>query len=149
MTINIIIISITILLSIGIIAYISNKNLIRKYNQKDFELELEKYKFFSSIDTKKVKEELDELINSYFSYYILYNYEAHQKKYIKKDEMDKGIRDITKNIVIEMSELYSFYFRMLYNIESEEQLTSKIYEMVTDTMISYVAEFNKPKEEEK
>ena len=149
MTINIIIISITILLSIGIIAYISNKNLIRKYNQKDFELELEKYKFFSSIDTKKIKEELDELINSYFSYYILYNYEAHQKKYIKKDEMDKGIRDITKNIVIEMSELYSFYFRMLYNIESEEQLTSKIYEMVTDTMISYVAEFNKPKEEEK
>lgn len=149
MTINIIIISITILLSIGIIAYISNKNLIRKYNQKDFELELEKYKFFSSIDTKKIKEELDGLINSYFSYYILYNYEAHQKKYIKKDEMDKGIRDITKNIVIEMSELYSFYFRMLYNIESEEQLTSKIYEMVTDTMISYVAEFNKPKEEEK
>ena len=149
MTINIIIISITILLSVGIITYISNKNLIRKYNQKDFELELEKYKFFSSIDTKKEKEELYELINSYFSYYILYNYEAHQKKYIKKDEMDKGIRDITKNIVIEMSELYSFYFIMLYNIESEEQLTSKIYEMVTDTMISYVAEFNKPKEEEK
>ena len=146
-TINILIICITVLISVGLIVYIANKNLRRKYNQKEFELELEKYKFFGNIDTKKIQEELDNLVNKYFTYYALYNFEAHNKKYIKQDEIDQGIKDITKNIIIEMSELYSFYFKMLYDIENEEQLAAKIVEMVTDLMIGYAAETNKPREE--
>ena len=147
-TINICIVCATVLLSVGIIVYFFNKLITRKYNQRDFELELEKYKFFGSVDTKKVQEELDNLINKYFAYYVLYNFEALNKNYIKEDEMTQAIKDITKNIVIEMSELYSFYFKMLYDIESEEQLTAKIHEMVTDTMIAYAADFNRPKERE-
>jgi len=146
-TINILIICITILISIIIVTYFGNKNITRKYNQKEFELELEKYKFFGNIDTKKIEEELDRLVNKYFAYYALYTFDAANKQYIKEDDMNKGIKDITKNIILEMSELYSFYFRMLYNIETEEQLTAKVMEMVTNTMVSYVSEVNKPKEE--
>ena len=142
-----IIICITILIAVSLVTYISNKNITRKYNQREFELELEKYKFFGTIDTKKVQEELDALINKYFSYYVLYTFVAHDKKYIKEDEINQGIKDITKNIILDMSELYSFYFRILYNITTEEQLVDKIDEMVTDTMIAYAADYNKPKEE--
>ena len=148
MSIDILIICITILICLGVITYFANKLITRKYNQRDFELELEKYKFFGSVDTKKVQEEIDNLINKYFAYYVLYNIEAPGKKYIKEDEINQGIKDITKNIILEMSELYSFYFRMLYDIESEEQLTAKIHEMVTDTMIAYSADYNRPKERE-
>ena len=146
--INVIIICITILICLGVTAYLSYIILRRKYNQKEFELELEKYKFFGSVDTKKIQEEIDGLIEKYFNYYILYNFIAHQKKYIKEDEMLKGVKDITKNIVIEMSELYTFYFKMLYNINNEDNLTAKIYELVNDRMIAYAAEFNRPKEKE-
>jgi len=146
MNINILIICITILIAFGISAYLYYKFTNKRQSQKDFELELEKYKFFASVDTKAIKDEIDNLVNQYFSYYVLYNFEAYHKDYIKKDEMDKGIRDITKNIVIEMSELYSFYFRMIYNIDTEEQMTSKVFELVTDTMIAYASDYNKPKE---
>ena len=146
-TINVVIISVTILVCIIGILAVFYKISKRKYDQNALELEIKKYEFFGSISTENVEKEIDRLVDKYFNYYTLYNFQVHQKQYIKKDEMEKGVRDITKNIVIEMSELYAFYFRLLYNIETEEHLTSKIYELVTDRMIAYAAEYNRPKEE--
>ena len=145
-TINICIICLTILISISAILYIANKNLKRKYNQKEFELELEKYKFFGSVDTKKIGEELDDMVKDYFGYYVLYHFQAQGKKYIKEDEMRQGVKEITKSIIMDMSELYTFYFKMLYQIDTEEALTAKVYEMVNNDMIAFAADYNAPKE---
>ena len=146
MTINILIICFTVLICVVSGLYVLNKLSKTKFNQKGFELELEKYKFFGSVDTDNIDKEIDKLVKKYFDYYIIYNFHVHDKKYIKDEEIDKAVRDITKNIVVEMSELYIFYFRMLYNINSEDQLTAKVYEKVTDSMIVFAADFNRPKE---
>ena len=146
MNINVLIICITVLICLISILVVSYRVLKRKYNQRDFELALEKYKFFGSISTENIDKEIEKLIARYFNYYVVYNFQIRGKKYIKEDEMDKAVKDITKNIVLEMSELYSFYFRLIYNIDTEEQLTAKVYEMVTDSMIAYASEYNAPKE---
>ena len=146
MNINVLIICITVLICLISTLVVSYRVLKRKYNQRDFELALEKYKFFGSISTENIDKEIEKLIARYFNYYVVYNIQVQGKKYIKEDEMDKAVKDITKNIVLEMSELYSFYFRLVYNIDTEEQLTAKVYEMVTDSMIAYASEYNAPKE---
>ena len=120
--------------------------LNKKIEVKNKELENAKYSMMLSLKPKEAQEAIEQYVERYFGKYTLLHFAAPDVNYIKKEDADECIREVTKTIMLEISETYIFYFKILYNIENEDDLLKKINELVTEYMLSYLVEFNKPKE---
>lgn len=123
---------------------INNITLNKKEKIKMKELELEKLKVFITIDTKLVNEEIDKFIKKYIDRYMIKNIIINDIDYIKKDQIDSMVKDITKLAIIEMSDLYLNYCTLLTNISNDDDLLNFIYYKTTDLVLNVVTEFNKP-----
>ena len=62
--------------------------------------------------------------------------------YIKSEEAEKMVNDITKLICIQISELYVFYITMLYSISDDEDLVQYIHNKVENTCIEAITNYN-------
>ena len=133
--------SIVILIGYNTIVNEKKKNAI-----KEKEAENERMKLLMKVDPKLIREEIDNLIQRYFGEYTLYNFVAPKKVYIKKEDGDLAIKEISKKIMLNISETYVFYFKLLYYINDQDDLLEKITELVTEQMLSYMVDFNRPKE---
>ena len=51
---------------------------------------------------------------------------ANQVAYIKNDQADNMVKDITKEVILDMSDLYLSYCKLLYNISNQDDLTKVI-----------------------
>jgi hypothetical protein len=52
------------------------------------------------------------------------------------------INDVTKNIIIDISELYTYYISLIYNIDGDESLISIIKNKVTNSAVEIVTNYN-------
>lgn len=118
----------------------------KKNSIKEKEVENERMKLLMKVDTKAAREEIDNFVQRYFGEYTLYNFVAQKKVYIKKEDSELAIKEITKKIMLNISETYIFYFKLLYYIDNEDDLLEKITEIVSENMVSYMVEYNRPKE---
>ena len=139
--IGLIMTSVVVLLYYNAIVNEKKKNLL-----KEKELENQKMELMMKIDTKAARAEIDSLIERYFGEYTLYNFVAQKVVYIKKEDAELAVKEITKRIIMNMSETYIFYMKILYFIDDEDGLLEKITDMVSEQMISYMVEYNRPKE---
>jgi len=139
--IGLIMTSVVVLLYYNTIINEKKKNLL-----KEKELENQKMELMMKIDTKAARAEIDSLIERYFGEYTLYNFVAQKVVYIKKEDAELAVKEITKRIIMNMSETYIFYMKILYFIDDEDGLLEKITDMVSEQMISYMVEYNRPKE---
>jgi hypothetical protein len=139
--IGLIMTSVVVLLYYNAIINEKKKNLL-----KEKELENQKMELMMKIDTKAARAEIDSLIERYFGEYTLYNFVAQKVVYIKKEDAELAVKEITKRIIMNMSETYIFYMKILYFIDDEDGLLEKITDMVSEQMISYMVEYNRPKE---
>ena len=53
------------------------------------------------------------------------------------------VRDLTKSVLIEMSELYLFYIRLLYNISTDDDLVRVVNNLLKNQIIDAVSSYNK------
>jgi hypothetical protein len=118
----------------------------KKNALKEKELENQKMELMMKIDTKAARAEVDALVERYFGEYTLYNFVAQKVVYIKKEDAELAVKEITKRIILNISETYIFYIKVLYFINDEDSLLEKITDMVSEQMISYMVEYNRPKE---
>lgn len=125
------------------------KCLKRSLDIKERVVENNKYQLFAQMSTTVAKEEIDKMIESYVAKYALYNFVYPNVTYITNEEGNKCIREVTKQVILEMSELYVFYFKILYNIQDEDDLLKHINDLVEEYVLSYAANYNQPKEENK
>ena len=117
--------------------YINEKNRIREIESKN-----KTYELFASIDTEAVQKELDTYFERYVNRYITYKFIANKVIYIKQDDIEKMVSDTTKLIMIEISELYIYYIKLLRAIDNNEDLIQYIYSRVSTITIDTVANYN-------
>ena len=117
--------------------YMNEKNRIREIESKN-----KTYELFASIDPEAVQKELDTYFERYVNRYITYKFIANKVIYIKQDDIEKMVSDTTKLIMIEISELYIYYIKLLRSIDNNEDLIQYIYSRVSNITIDTVANYN-------
>lgn len=125
------------ILYFNIIPYLNEKNSIRKQ-----ELKIKEYEMYSKVDINEVSNIVDNYFQKYINRYITYKFIAKKKIYVKQDEIELMVRDITKVISIQISELYIYYIKFLQNINNEEDLIKFIHSKVSELTIESVSSFN-------
>ena len=142
--------SITIIVSVILILvfttinirYITQKYLIPKNELKDKELKNQKYTLLSTLSVDAMEEYIDLYFTKHVQNYITYKFIAKGSRYIKNDECEILITDVTKLIYLEISELYIFYIRMIYSINEDDDLLKYINMKVKETALRSVTDFN-------
>lgn len=143
--ITILICFILFLLTVNIIAffivdpYLREKNNVQYMNADNAKMDL-----FLKLDPKLAEQELSQFIKNYIDEYVVKRFIIHKIEYINKENIEIMIKDLTKKIVVEIPELYVFYIKILINIENEDDLIKYIHKIVSDQVLSFTSEFNKP-----
>lgn len=117
--------------------YMDEKNRIREIETKN-----KTYELFANIEPEAVQKEIDTYFERYVNRYITYKFIANKVIYIKQDDIEKMVSDTTKLIMIEISELYIYYIKLLRSIENNEDLVQYIYSRVSTITIDTVANYN-------
>lgn len=118
-----------------------------KIELKNKQLEQDKVKLYSTIDTKLVKQELQLLISEYTARYMTKNIMVNHVSFIKNDQVDDMVKSIVKDTILEMSDLYLTYCKLLYNVNDEDDLLKVIYYLTVDIVLDAVTKFNGSKPE--
>lgn len=129
------------LLSIQIFGYLNQKQKIKTEEVKN-----NQYNLFMQIDVELVEGEIDKLIKKYLNEYVLYEIIMNNIDYVRKDKVEEMIRYLDKKIMIEISELYIFYIKLLRNINNDEDLLEYVNKKVKEHVLNFVTDFNSPKE---
>ena len=126
-----------IIIKLYIKPYLDKKNDIKEKQIKN-----EKYELFKTIDPEIMRESLDKYFQSYVNRYITYKFIAKKEMYIKSEEAETMVRDLTKLIYMQISELYVFYINMTQSISTDEDLVSYIHAKVENVCIEAVSNYN-------
>lgn len=145
---------IIILVFLILISFLIALNTILEYkkSEKEFkikekELKNKKYEIFNSIDIDGTKKIVDDMINDYIDRYALYKFIANNIPYIREPDQNEMIKNVTKNIMLDISELYIYYISLITSIDTDEDLTRFIHTKVKNYTISFVSNYNKAKVE--
>lgn len=130
---------------IFLVVYKNESKHIDKWLEiKDRDVKNKEYNIFMTFDTKLAMDELNNIVDDYISRYVLYNFTINNKDYIGQEDAELLIREVTRSLVINLSELYLFYIKMLRNIDTDEDLVIAVRDIVKDRALLYITESNKP-----
>lgn len=149
MNINILIICLSTIIIVGmiltyftvskqIIPYLNKKNEIREKEIKN-----EKYRLFNDVNIEYIDEKIDKYFEKFVNRYIVYKFISNKVTFINGDDTEAMINDLTKLIVIDISELYVYYISMTTTIGNQQDLIRYIKNKVQNTTIEAVSNFNK------
>ena len=133
-----------------IIRYIINKIFLyldRKNELKELEIKNNQFNLYLSMDPKLAEEEIDNLVEKYLDEYVLNKILINNIDFIRKDQIEEMVKCLDKNIMLEISELYIFYIKTLVNIKDQDDLLKYINKKVKEHVLTFVTQFNKPKNE--
>lgn len=126
--------------------YITNKYLVPKNNIREMELKNAKYELFSTISVESINEYLNLYFEEYIKRYIAVKFILKKINYIKEEDCETLVKDITKVIYIEISELYIFYIRMIYAVNSDDDLLKFINTKVRNLAVEHISSYNSSRE---
>ena len=141
---NILIITILLLVNIDIVIiflikpYLDKKNQLRELDLKNKQCEL-----YIQISPQYAEEEINKLVKKYIDTYTLSEIYANNIIYLTHQDIDDMVRKLDKAIMLEISDLYVFYIKLLTNIDDEKDLLVYIDSKVKELVLEFVTEFNK------
>lgn len=108
------------ILVLGMLLYISIMAIIIKVLiQRDKKLELEKYRIDMEFGSDiRVEKQLDEIIDSVFDEYRLYNLEFRDDAYIKEADENKIVLDICDKVIQRISPVFITQLATYFNTDS-------------------------------
>ena len=109
---------------------------------KDRDIKNKKYELYNNIDVSKVNTILDEYVTDYVNRYIVYKFMSQKIIYITPDDTTAMINDVTKNILIDISDLYIYYVGLLYSVDDQESLARFVKNKVMNSCINAVTSYN-------
>lgn len=121
------------------------ENYRRYLELKRMNFENTKMDLFVKLDPKKAEEEIDEYIQNKLNEYFVKKLLINKVEYIRKEQVDQMVKDLDKEIMLNISELYIFYIKLLTNIRNDNDLLIFIDSKVKDHVLQFVTEYNKPK----
>ena len=113
-----------------------------KENIKNKELKIEESKLYSNIDINEVNALLDKYFDDRAKSYILNNFIKNKISYVNTEQKRAMVRDLTKSTILDISELYIYYIKLLHNLNTDDDLTSFIYVMISKYTEENVAALN-------
>lgn len=113
-----------------------------KENIKNKELKIEESKLYSNIDINEVNALLDKYFDDRAKSYILNNFIKNKVSYVNAEQKRAMVRDLTKSTILDISELYIYYIKLLHNLNTDDDLTSFIYVMISKYTEENVAALN-------
>ena len=96
--------------------YITKHYLEPKNKLEEMKIKNDKYNLFSTLSIEAINQYLDEYFERYIQNYISMKFLVRKITYIKEEDCETMVRDITKVIALEISELYIFYIKMIYHL---------------------------------
>lgn len=123
--------------------YIS-KQIDSILNTKKKQVQVNEYNTFMTFDITAAQKEINQLVDDMIGNYVLYHFTINDKEYIGQEDAETMIKEITKTIVLNLSDLYLFYFKMLRSINNDEDLVLAVRDVVKDRSLTYITEANKP-----
>ena len=141
-----ILIKISIVVLLSIFGYKLYKFITVKIKDiAEKKIENEKINLYAKIDPKLVKQELVNLIRDYTARYMTKSIMVNHINFIKNDQIDNMIKSIVEDVILDMSDMYLTYCKLLYNVTNEDELLKVIYYLTVDVVLEVVTEFNKEK----
>ena len=123
----------------GIVKYIIDKTEERK--NKD--LELRKTELYTLIDPNKLNNLIAEWVHTYVQKYILTNMTIHNIEFINQDMTKLMIKEVSTQIILEMSDMHLTFLKLKFNMNKQEDLIKYVYNLVTDDVIVTVSDYNR------
>lgn len=123
---------------IQIMKYLEEKQKIKK-----MEIENTKMDLMMKMDPKIAETEIEALIKKYVQEYSFTNFVMKQIIYIREDQVEEMVRYLDKQIIMEISELYIFYIKIIINITDEDDLLLYIDRKVRSEVLEFITDFNK------
>lgn len=144
--INYIIILIIVILVLSFLVwntiYITKHYLEPKNKLEDMKIKNEKYNLFSTLSIESINLYINQYIENHIKDYISMKFFVRKITYIKEEDCEILVKDITKLIMLEISELYIFYIKMIYNISTDEDLLKFINLRVKLIAVEEVSTYN-------
>lgn len=140
--INSLIILLIIFIMLILLSLFWKRQVNRWLDIKDKEQKNKKFALFNDVNVDTVNKVLNDYIDGYVNRYIVYKFMSQKIIYIRKEDIDQMIKDITKNIMLEVSELYLYYISLVYSYSNDEELATYIHNKVTVATIDTVANYN-------
>ena len=128
-----------VLVTFGMIKYIVDKIEERKSK----ELELKKTELYTLIDPIKLDNLISEWIHTYIRKYILTNYTIHNVNFVNQDMTKLMIKEVSSQIIVEMSDMYLAFIKLKYNLNRDEDLIKYVYNLVSDEVSIAISDYNK------
>lgn len=122
--------------------YITKHYLEPKNKLEEMKIKNDKYNLFSTLSIEAINQYLDDYFERHIQQYISMKFLARKITYIKEEDCETMVRDITKVVALEISELYIFYIKMIYNISTDEDLLKFINSKVKIVAIEQVSAYN-------
>ena len=122
--------------------YITKHYLEPKNKLEEMKIKNDKYNLFSTLSIEAINQYLDDYFEGYIQKYISMRFMVRKITYIKEEACETMVRDITKVIAFEISELYIFYIKMVYNISTDEDLLKFINSKVKIVAVEQVSAYN-------
>lgn len=141
-TIMFILITVYLMVLLGICTWQGIKYLNEKNRIRDLEVKNEKYNLFTSISPEIVNSSINEYINTYIQKYITFKFIINKQIYIKDEECAIMVKDVTKLVYMDISELYIFYIKIITNIENDDDLLKFLNRRVKELSIEAISNFN-------
>ena len=118
--------------------YMEEKNKLKK-----IELENNKYDLFMRMDPKLAEKEIEDMIKKKVQEYAFTNFIMKRISYVMDPQINEMIKYLDKQIILEISEMYIFYIKIIANIEDETDLLNFINKKVQEQVLDFVTDFNK------
>lgn len=142
-----VLLSVIVVLTFSSIFYYLIAVVNRRNKLKEMEIKNTQYELFTKLDPSLIEEEIDKLINKYINNYYINYMIPNNIDYLKKDAIEKMIKELTKQVMLDLSELYLFYIKTLTNIKSDEDLLMFVHKKIKEHVLIFVTDYNKPKAE--
>jgi hypothetical protein len=94
------------------------------------------------LDPKAIDTEINDFLSKYVREYIVNKFMVKQINFIRSDEANIMSRDITKLVMIDISDLYIFYIKMIESISDDDDLIAYINRRVKRIVIEEVSHYN-------
>lgn len=132
-----------VLIFIWIIIHFYIKKWISRFlNLKELDIKNKKHELYSNIDPDTVNTVINNYFEEFINKYMLYKFVAPKAIHIKQKDLETMIKDVTRDIVINISDLYIYYIGLVQEINNQEDLIKFVNSRVTDTCINVVSNYN-------
>lgn len=114
----------------------------RKNDLREMEIKNDTYKLYMRLDPKAIDTEINDFLSKYVREYIVNKFMVKQINFIRSDEANIMSRDITKLVMIDISDLYIFYIKMIESISDDDDLIAYVNRRVKRIVIEEVSHYN-------